>query len=81
MSIQIAPLISEENRPQVHHMLVFICPTNSNIEEDGLCDVIANGTYFGCFGGQIISAWAIGGEVSAIFIIIPSNMLYILNID
>ena len=47
-------------------MLVFMCPMNSNIEEDGICDVIANGTYFGCFGGQIISAWAIGGEVSAI---------------
>ena len=65
MSIQIAPIISEENCPHVRHMLVFLCPANSNIEQDGLCDVIANGAYYGCFGRQIISAWAIGGEVSA----------------
>ena len=49
----------------MHHMLVFICPMNSNLVEDGLCDEIAS-SFFGCFGGQIISAWAVGGEVCAI---------------
>ena len=61
--IQIAPIIPEQNRPFVHHMLVFICPRDSTIETDGICDEIAN-SFFGCFGGQIISAWAVGGEVS-----------------
>ena len=57
-------MIPEQNRRYVHHMLVFICPRDSNVNTDGLCDVIANGSFFGCFGGQIISAWAVGGEVS-----------------
>ena len=61
---KIAPFISEQNRRFVHHMLVFICPRDSTIETDGLCDEIASGSFFGCFGGQIISAWAVGGEVN-----------------
>lgn len=60
---QIAPLISEANRRFVHHMLVFICPRDSTVEIDGLCDEIAS-SFFGCFGGQIIAAWAVGGEVN-----------------
>ena len=43
-------------------MLVFICPRESNIETDGICDELSS-SFFGCFGGQIISAWAVGGEV------------------
>ena len=51
-----------ENLKYVHHILVFICPKDSTIETDGICDEIAS-SFFGCFGGQIISAWAVGGEV------------------
>ena len=63
LSMQVAPLISDANRRFVHHMLVFVCPIDSTINTDGICDEIAN-SFFGCFGGQIISAWAVGGEVS-----------------
>ena len=43
-------------------MMVFICPRESTIETDGICDELSS-SFFGCFGGQVIAAWAVGGEV------------------
>ena len=60
--LQVAPIITKENLEHVHHMMVFICPRESTIETDGICDELSS-SFFGCFGGQVIAAWAVGGEV------------------
>ena len=43
-------------------MMVFLCPTYSNIQTDGICSEVTN-SFFGCFGGEILGAWAVGGQV------------------
>ena len=43
-------------------MMVFLCPSYSNIVSDGICDEITT-SFFGCFGGEILGAWAVGGQV------------------
>ena len=49
----------------MHHMVVFLCPTYSFIEKDGICSEVTQNV-FGCFGGEILGAWAVGGEVRRI---------------
>ena len=58
--VQVSPLIPPENLPYVHHQFIFLCPLGTAEAHDGVCGDV----FFGCFGGQIIAAWAVGGEVS-----------------
>ena len=60
--LQARPHITPENLAHVHHMMVFVCPTYSNIVDDGICSNITS-SFFGCFGGEILGAWAVNGQV------------------
>ena len=60
--LQARPHITPENLAHVHHMMVFVCPTYSENLQDGICSNVTT-NFFGCFGGEILGAWAVNGQV------------------
>lgn len=61
-----APAITEATIQNVHHLVIYLCPPNLPVDVNADCDEGANRqTLIPCFAGGILTAWAIGGEVSS----------------
>ena len=63
---QYSPLIDNENFAYVHHMLVYLCGglNETQVNDSGPCQGGVGESLNECRRGEIIGAWAVGGEVS-----------------
>ena len=65
---QYSPLIDNENFAYVHHMLVYICAglNETQVNDSAPCEGGVGESLSECRFGEVIAAWAVGGEVSNI---------------
>ena len=63
---QYSPLIDNDNFAYVHHMLVYICGglNETQVNDSGPCQGGVGESLSECRFGEIMGAWAVGGEVS-----------------
>ena len=73
LSPQYSTVVTPHAREYVHHMLIYLCPTGEQDREvnAGNCEAERAGGHTDisletekCRSGQLIAAWAIGGEVN-----------------
>ena len=71
---QYSPLIVDDNSAYVHHMLVYICGSlnEAEVNDSGPCFGGVGESLNECRNGELIAAWAVGGEV---------NMVATLNVE
>ena len=72
--MQISPEITPHASSFVHHMLLYLCPTQLNLTEEhvGLsvpCHTLPD-IVRGCLVGLLIGGWAVGGDVSVLYSIL-----------
>ena len=66
---QISPSITPHTREFVHHLIVYLCPSSSNltaaeIGHSGRCYFNLSTNARNCFGNVVLGGWAVGGDVS-----------------
>ena len=68
-SPQFAPSITEGNTAFVHHMVIYLCSglNNTVVGQGAECDS-ADIDIQECRRGYLIGVWAVGGNVSPIFL-------------
>ena len=62
---QYTPIISPNEFQYVHHLLVYLCD-NLNATDVGAsapCGAAVGATVSQCLTGELIAAWAVGGDV------------------
>ena len=66
--LQYSPLIVDDNSAYVHHMLVYICATlnETEVNDSAPCFGGVGESLNECRSGELIGAWAVGGEVSKV---------------
>ena len=72
--MQISPEITPHASSFVHHMLVYLCPTQLGLTEEhvglsGHCQTLPD-IVRGCLVGLLIGGWAVGGDVSVLYSIL-----------
>ena len=80
--MQISPEITPHASSFVHHMLVYLCPTQLGLTEEhvglsGHCHTLPRNVG-GCLAGLLIGGWAVGGDVSELHFIIA--LLTLINV-
>ena len=65
-SFQYSPLIDNENFAYVHHMLVYLCGSlnGTQVNDSAPCNGDVGESVVECRNGELIAAWAVGGEVN-----------------
>ena len=65
---QYSPLIVDDNSAYVHHMLVYICGTlnEAEVNDSAPCFGGVGESLNECRNGELIGAWAVGGEVNRV---------------
>ena len=71
--MQISPEITPHASSFVHHMLLYLCPTQLGLTEEhvglsGPCHTLSS--VRGCLAGLLIGGWAVGGDVSVLYSIL-----------
>ena len=62
---QYTPIISPNEFQYVHHLLVYLCDTlnATDVGASAPCGVAVGATVSLCRTGELIAAWAVGGDV------------------
>ena len=63
--LQYSPVISSNEFQYVHHLLIYLC---NNLESTAVgasapCGEAVSATVSQCLSGELIAAWAVGGNV------------------
>ena len=66
-SFQYSPIISPNEFQYVHHILVYLCDSldQSDVGTSAECGGAVSSSVSECLAGELIAAWAVGGNVSS----------------
>ena len=71
-TLQYSPIISPNEFQYVHHLLVYLCDNleATDVGASAPCGGAVGATVSQCLAGELIAAWAVGGNVRPSFALI-----------